>query len=60
MLSSMRDRSGRSLHDRDAGLASETREIGEKMRRSEDRAAPYVLALAIVFAVVVGLLIGLR
>lgn len=53
--------SGRSLHDRDADHATETRQMGESDRRApQERAAPYVLAVAIAFAVIVGLLFLLR
>jgi hypothetical protein len=57
----MRDPTGRSLHDRDAGLQSETRQMGESDRRgAEEKALPYVLAVMILFVVVVVVIIATR
>lgn len=56
----MRDPSGRSLHDRDTGVASETRQMGESERQLEGRAAPYVVVVAAIFIVIAVLLIVLR
>jgi hypothetical protein len=57
----MRDPAGRSLHDRDAGLHSETRQMGESDRRgSEEKALPYVLAVLVLFVIVVVVIIATR
>ncbi len=56
-----RDESGRSLHDRDAGIASETREMVEADRRtSRDKAAPFAIVVAILFVVAVVAIVALR
>ena len=47
------DPAGRSLHDRDAGQATETRQMAESDRRNpEEKALPYVLAVIVLFALV--------
>jgi hypothetical protein len=50
------------LHDRDAGLQSETRQMGEqdRQRSSEEKALPYVLATMIIFVLVVVVIIATR
>jgi hypothetical protein len=58
----VRDPSGRSLHDRDAGLASETRQLGDAEREAslEARAWPYLVALAALFVIAVIVLMVTR
>jgi len=57
----MRDPTGRSLHDRDAGAQSETRQMAESDRRGgEEKVFPYVLGVMIVFVIVVVLIIATR
>lgn len=61
MLEGMRDPTGRSLHDRDTGAASETRQMVEADRRvAPERAAPYALVIAAIFVVIAVLLIVFR
>jgi hypothetical protein len=57
----MRDPAGRSLHDRDAGQATETRQMAESDRRGgEEKALPYVLVTVVLFVIVVIVIIATR
>ena len=50
----MRDPAGQSLPDREAGGQSETRQMVESDRRKpEEKAMPYVVAVAILFVLAV-------
>jgi hypothetical protein len=56
-----RDPAGRSLNDRDAGQATETRQMAEGDRRGgEEKVAPYLLVVALVFVVLVVVLVITR
>jgi hypothetical protein len=50
------------MHDRDAGQATETRQMAEtdRQRSGEERALPYVLGVVVVFVIVVIAIIATR